>query len=115
MIRGDVIGATVPLAQYAHTVAQARPRLVESPEQYAFIYAVLSEWVRSGGGGTTIHRSQLSGAVLHELPLPPRSGYGIAGATTRFQAEFLVRLHFPPPLLRVLSPEAKMWKETGLH
>lgn len=90
MIRRDEIGATVPLAQYALKVATSRPQMIDSVEQYVFIYTVLSEWVRSGGE-TSIPLSTLP-KVLQQLRKPPEFGYGIGHCASKYEAELTVRL-----------------------
>ncbi|VDD79094.1 unnamed protein product, partial [Mesocestoides corti] len=85
VIRKDVIGSSVPLAQYALKVATSRPQMIESVEQYAFIYTVISEWVRSGGE-TSVPLESLP-LVMQQLRRPPKSGYGIGHCSSKYEAE----------------------------
>ncbi|VDK81582.1 unnamed protein product [Dibothriocephalus latus] len=86
IIRQDVIGATVPVAQFALRLAAARPQMISCVEQYAFIYAVISEWVRSGGK-TAVPVAMLPVAI-EELKKPPKSGFGIGCCSSKYEAEF---------------------------
>lgn len=90
IIRKDIIGATVPLAQFALRVAASRIRMIDNVEQYSFIYAVISEWVRSGGQ-TNIKLEQLP-HMIEEFKNPPTSGYGIGQCKTKYEAQFTVML-----------------------
>ncbi|EUB64053.1 Receptor-type tyrosine-protein phosphatase epsilon [Echinococcus granulosus] len=94
VIRKDEIGAAIPLAQYALKVATSRPQMIDSVEQYSFIYTVLAEWVRSGGE-TSIPLSTLPD-VLQQLRQPPRFGYGIGHCASKYEAELTRRLRRSP-------------------
>ncbi|KAL5108212.1 Receptor-type tyrosine-protein phosphatase mu [Taenia crassiceps] len=96
VIRRDEIGATVPLAQYALKVATSRPQMIDSVEQYVFIYTVLSEWVRSGGE-TSIPLSTLP-KVLQQLQKPPEFGYGIGHCASKYEAELALINRLVKPL-----------------
>ncbi|KAM7542735.1 hypothetical protein Aperf_G00000013261 [Anoplocephala perfoliata] len=89
VIRKDEIGANIPLAQYALKVASARPRMIDTVDQYTFIYTVLSEWVRSGGE-TSVPLTRLPD-VVQQLQKPPKSGYGIGNCASKYEAELMVR------------------------
>ncbi|CDS37616.1 receptor type tyrosine protein phosphatase [Echinococcus multilocularis] len=96
VIRKDEIGANIPLAQYALKVATSRPQMIDSVEQYAFIYTVLAEWVRSGGE-TSIPLSTLPD-VLQQLRQPPRFGYGIGHCASKYEAELTLINRLVKPL-----------------
>ena len=90
VIRKDEIGASIPLAQYALKVATARPQMIDNVEQYAFVYTVLAEWVRSGGE-TRIPLDVLP-MVVRQLHEPPKSGFGIGHCASKYEAELTVSL-----------------------
>nr|CDS30382.1 receptor type tyrosine protein phosphatase [Hymenolepis microstoma] len=96
VIRKDNIGANIPLAQYTLKVATARPRMIDSVEQYSFIYTVLAEWVRSGGE-TSIPIIKLP-EVVQQLQKPLRSGYGTGNCTSKYEAELLLINRLVKPL-----------------
>ncbi|KAL5968120.1 Receptor-type tyrosine-protein phosphatase epsilon [Taenia solium] len=96
VIRRDEIGASIPLAQYALKVATSRPRMIDSVDQYVFIYTVLSEWVRSGGE-TSIPLSTLP-KVLQQLRKPPEFGYGIGHCASKYEAELTLVNRLVKPL-----------------
>lgn len=89
VIRKDEIGANIPLAQYALKVTTARPQMIDSVDQYSFIYTVLSEWVRSGGE-TSVPLDKLPD-VIQQLQKPPKSGFGIENCASKYEAELTVR------------------------
>uniref|UniRef100_A0A0R3T4T8 Tyrosine-protein phosphatase domain-containing protein n=1 Tax=Rodentolepis nana TaxID=102285 RepID=A0A0R3T4T8_RODNA len=96
VIRKDKIGANIPLAQYTLKVATARPQMIDSVEQYTFIYTVLAEWVRSGGE-TSIPLTKLP-EVVHQLHKPLRSGYGTGNCSSKYEAELMLITRLVKPL-----------------
>ena len=62
--------------------------MIDSVEQYAFMYTVLAEWVRSGGE-TSVPLEALP-TVLQQLREPPKSGFGIGHCASKYEAELTV-------------------------